>query len=157
MTYHVAGIDSRWPIIFTVASITGIIALYCATELHHTQSIAIESVPGAASAWLATVVAIGLLPTHISAIIGVLKIRHKENILMWLLVIYGGVGALYPILITVNHIGTTATLRLPLSFVYRFNWFVSLISLGALALAGAVGAYRTRQECRVLVGAPGAF
>jgi hypothetical protein len=156
MTYHVAGIESRWPIIFTATSIAGYIALYCATELCHTQALAIESVPGAASAWLAVVFAIGLLPTHISAIIGVLQIRHKENILMWLLVIYGGVGALYPILIITDHIGTNSV-RWQLSFLYPLVWVILLISLGALALAGAIGAYRTRQECRVLVGVPGTF
>jgi hypothetical protein len=156
MTYHVAGIDSRWPIIFTVISIAGYIAFYCATELCHTQALAIESVPGAASARLAVVFAIGLLPTHISVIIGVLQIRHKENLLMWLLAIYGGVGALYPILIIADHIGTNGV-RWQLSFLYPLVWVILLISLGALALAGAVGAYRARQECRVLVAAPGAF
>ena len=59
MTYRVADIDSRWPLVFTVTSITGMIALYCATELHHTQTLAIEAVPGAASAWFAIAYASG--------------------------------------------------------------------------------------------------
>jgi hypothetical protein len=70
MTYDVAGIDSRWPIFYTAISIAGMIALYNVTDLHHTQTLAIEAVPGPASAWFAVVYAIGLLPTHISAIIG---------------------------------------------------------------------------------------
>ena len=106
MTYRVADIDSHWPVVFTVTSVTGMIALYCATELHHTQTLAIESVPGEASAWFAIAPAIGLLPTHISAIIGVLKMTHKDNLMVWLLAIYGGVGALYPLLIVADHIGT---------------------------------------------------
>jgi hypothetical protein len=156
MTYHVAGIDSHWPIVFTVISIAGMIALYCATELRHTQTLAIETVPGEPSSWFAIFYAIGLLPTHISAIIGVLQIRHKENLLMWLLAVYGGIGALNPILIVADHIGTR-TLRWSLSATYPLVWVILLISFGALSLAGAVGAYRTRQECRVLVAAPGAF
>lgn len=156
MTYHVAGIDSRWPIVFTATSIAGMIALYCATDLHATQSLAIETVPGVASAWFAVFYAIGLLPTHISAIVGVLKIRHKEKLIVWLLAIYGAVGALNPVLIVADHIGTYA-LRWPMSFIYPLVWVILLISFGALSVAGVVGAYRTRQECRVLVATPGAF
>lgn len=93
MTYDVAGIDSRWPIFYTAISIAGMIALYSVTDLHHTHTLAIETQPGATSAWFAIFYAIGLLPTHISAIIGVLKMEHKDNLIVWLLAIYGGVGA----------------------------------------------------------------
>jgi hypothetical protein len=147
-TYRIADIDSYWPIVFTVASITGMIALYCATELRHTQSHAIETVPGAASAWFAISLAIGLLPTHISAIIGVLRMTHKDRITVWLLAIYGAVGALYPVLIVADHIGTH-TLRWPMSFIYPLVWVIWLISFGALALAGVLSAYRTKQDHRV--------
>jgi hypothetical protein len=51
MTYHVADIDSHWPIVFTVTSITGMIALYCATELRHTQTLAIETGPSRITAY----------------------------------------------------------------------------------------------------------
>jgi hypothetical protein len=145
MTYRVADIDSHWPILFTATSITGMIALYCTTELHHTQTLAIETVPGAASAWFAIVLAIGLLPTHISAIIGVRRMAHKDNLMVWLLAIYGGIGALYPVLISVNHIGTR-TIRWPLSSLYSLNWVIQLISFGALSLAGAIGACRAKQD-----------
>jgi hypothetical protein len=148
MTYRVARIDSHWPIVFTVTSITGMIALYCTTELHHTQTLAIEAVPGAASAWFAIVLVIGLLPTHISAIIGVLEAKHKDNLMVWLLAIYGGVGALYPILIVVEHIGTH-TLRWPMSFIYPLVWVIWLISFGALSFAGATSAYRAQQAGHV--------
>src|SRR5437588_4486295 len=53
MTYDVAGIDSRWPIFYTATSIAGMIALYSVTDLHHTHTLAIETVPGATSAWFA--------------------------------------------------------------------------------------------------------
>jgi hypothetical protein len=153
MTYHVADIDSRWPMVFTVTSITGMVALYCATELRHTQTLAIETVPGAASAWFAVVYAIGLLPTHISAIIGVLKMRHKDNFMVWLLAIYGGVGALNPILIVADHIGTHTT-RWPMSVIYPLVWVIQLISFGALSLVGVIGAYQTTQYHRVPAGLP---
>jgi hypothetical protein len=148
MTYRVADIDSHWPILFTATSITGMIALYCTTDLHRTQAIAIETVPSTASAWFAICLAIGLLPTHISAIIGVVEMKHKDNLVVWLLAIYGGVGALYPIEITVNHIGTR-TIRWPLTSLYSFNWVIQLISFGALSLAGVISAYRTKQGHRV--------
>jgi hypothetical protein len=151
MTYHVADIDSRWPIVFTVTSITGMIALYCATELRHIQTLAIETVPGAASAWFAIFYAIGLLPTHISAIIGVLQMKHKDSLMVWLLASYGGVGALNPILIVADHIGTH-TLRWPLSITYPLVWFILLISFGALALAGAISAYRAKLDNRLPAG-----
>jgi hypothetical protein len=151
MTYHVADIDSHWPILFTAASITGMIALYCATELHHTQSLAIETVPGAASAWFAIAYAIGLFPTHISAIIGVRRMAHKDNLMVWLLAIYGGVGALNPVLIVADHIGTH-TLRWPtMPFIYPLVWVILLISFGALALAGVISAYRTKQDHHVVL------
>jgi hypothetical protein len=148
MTYHVADIDSRWPIVWTVTSVTGMIALYCATELRHTQTLAIETAPGAASAWMAIFYAIGLLPTHISAIIGVLKMTHKDNLMVWLLAIYGSVGAINPALIIADHIGTH-TLRWPLSVTYPLVWVVLLISFGALSLAGVIGASRAKQDGRV--------
>lgn len=148
MTYRVARIDSHWPLVCTVISMTGIIVLYGATELHHAQAFPIETAPGAASAWFAIVVAVGLLPTHISAIIGVLEAEHKSSIMVWLLAIYGGVGAVYPLLIVANHIGTGAT-RWPLSFLYPLVWVVLLISFGALSLAGVIGAYRANQDGRV--------
>ena len=153
MTYHVADIDSHWPIVFTVTSTTGMIALYCATELRHTQTLAIETVPGAASAWFAIFYAIGLLPTHISAIIGVLEMTHKDSLMVWLLAIYGGVGALNPILIVADHIGTHA-LRWPLSVTYPLVWVILLISFGALSLAGVIGAHRTKQDHRVRAELP---
>jgi hypothetical protein len=144
MTYDVAGIDSRWPIFYTAISIAGMIALYSVTELHHTQTLAIETVPSAASAWFAVVYAIGLLPTHISAVIGVLKMEHKDNLMVWLLAIYGGVGALNPILIVADHIGTH-TVRWSLSFLYPLVWVIQLISFGALSLAGVISAYRAKH------------
>jgi hypothetical protein len=154
MTYDVAGIDSRWPIFYTAISIAGMIALYSVvTDLHHTQTVTIETVPGAASAWFALFYAIGLLPTHISAIIGVLKMEHKDNLIVWLLAIYGGVGALNPILIVADHIGTH-TLRWPLSVTYPLVWVILLISFGALSLAGVIGAHRTKQDHRVSAELP---
>jgi hypothetical protein len=155
MTYDVAGIDSRWPIIYTAISIAGMIALYSATDLHHTQTLAIETVPGAASAWYAIALTIGLLPTHIAAIIGVLKMTHKDNLMVWLLAIYGGVGALYPILIVADHIGTH-TLRWPMSLLYPLVWVIWLISFGALSLAGVIGVYRTKQDYQVAAGSASA-
>jgi hypothetical protein len=145
MTYRLARIDSQWPMVFTVTSLTGMIAVYFATDLHRTQTIGIEMVPGAASAWFAIVLAIGLLPTHISAIIGVLEADHKDNMMVWLLAVYGGVGALYPIWIVVDHIGT-GTVRSPMAVIYPLVWVIELISFGALALAGAISVYRTRQS-----------
>ena len=153
MTYHVADIDSHWPIVFTVTSVTGMIALYCATELRHTQTLAIETMPGEASTWFAIAYAIGLLPTHISAIIGVLKMTHKDNLMVWLLAIYGGVGALNPIVIVADHIGTH-TLRWSFSATYQLVWGIQLISFGALSLAGVIGAYRTKQDHHVPVELP---
>jgi hypothetical protein len=148
MTYRIADIDSYWPMVFTVASITGMIALYCATELRHTQSLAIETVPGAASAWFAIFLAIGLLPTHISAIIGVLQMAHKDSVMVWLLAIYGGVGALNPVLIVADHVATH-TIRWSFSFIYLLVWVILLISFAALAFAGVLGTYRTKQDYRV--------
>jgi hypothetical protein len=144
MTYRVARIESYWPIAFTVTSMTGMVALYCATDLRHTQKFAIDSVPGAASAWFAIFFAIGLLPTHIAAIIGVLSVTQKDNLMVWLLAIYGGVGAVAPVFIVANHIGTH-TVRWSTPFVYLFVWVIWLISFGALALAGAISTYRTKQ------------
>jgi hypothetical protein len=144
MTYRVARIESHWPLVFTVTSIAGMIAFYCATDLHHIQKPAIDSVPGAASAWFAIFFAIGILPTHIAAIIGVLSMTHKNNIMVWLLAIYGGVGIIAPIFIVANHIGTN-TVRWPISFVYLSVWIIWLISFGALALAGTISTYQTKQ------------
>jgi hypothetical protein len=62
--------------------------------------------------------------------------------------IYCGVGAVYPLLIVANHIGTGAT-RWPLSLLYPFVWVILLISFGALSLAGVIGAYRAKQDGRV--------
>lgn len=148
MTYYIAHIDSYWPMALTAASITGMIAIYCATELRHTQSLAIETVPGAASAWFAIFLAIGLLPTHISAIIGVSRMTHKDHIMVWLLAIYGAVGALYPVLIVADHIGTS-TLRWSFSGLFALVWVILLISFAALAFAGVLGAYRIKQDYRV--------
>jgi hypothetical protein len=148
MTYRVARIESPWLLVFTVTSITGMVALYCATELRHTSQAPLESSPGAASTWFAIVAAVGLLPTHIAAVIGAVRAEHKSSIMVWLLAIYGGVGAVYPLLIVANHIGTGAT-RWPLSFLYPFVWVILLISFGALSLAGVIGAYRTKQDGRV--------
>lgn len=153
MTYHVADIDSRWPLVFTITSITGMLALYSATELRHIQTLAIETVPGAASAWFAVFYAIGLLPTHISAVIGVLKMNRKDNLMVWLLAIYGGVGALNPILIVADHLGTYS-LRWPLGVTYPLVWVILFISFGALSLAGIIGAYRSKHDERVPVADP---
>jgi hypothetical protein len=153
MTYDVAGIDSRWPIFYTAISIAGMIALYSVvTDLHHTQTVTIETVPGAASAWFAIFYAIGLLPTHISAIIGVLKMEHKDNLIVWLLAIYGGVGALNPILIVADHFGAQ-TPGWSASIVYQLVDVIMLINFGALSLAGVIGPYRTKQDYLQL-GAP---
>jgi hypothetical protein len=151
MTYHVAGIDSHWPIVFAVTSIAGMIALYCVTELRHTQTLAIEAVPGAASAWFAVFLAIGLFPTHISVIIGVLEMEHKDNVVVWLLAVYGGIGAIYPLLIVADHIGTHTT-RWPMSFLYPLVWVIQLINFGSLSVAGVIGAYRTKQDSQAAVG-----
>jgi hypothetical protein len=144
MTYDVAGIDSRWPVFYTAISITGMIALYSVTDLHHTHTLAIETQPGATSAWFAIFYAIGLLPTHISAIIGVLKMAHKDNLMVWLLAIYGGVGAFVPVLIVADHFGTR-TLRWSLSVLYPLVWSILLISFGALSAAGVISAYRAKH------------
>jgi hypothetical protein len=148
MTYRVARIESPWLLAFTVTSITGMIALYYGTELHHASQAQAESSPGAASTWFAIVAAIGLLPTHIAAIIGTVRTGHKDNLMVWLLGTYGGVGAVYPLLIVANHIGTGA-IRWSPSFFYPFVWVVLLISFGALSVAGAIGAYRAKQDSRV--------
>jgi hypothetical protein len=155
MTYDVAGIDSRWPIFYTAISIAGMIALYSVTDLHHTQTLAIETQPGATSAWFAIFYAIGLFPTHISAIIGVLKMEHKDNLMVWLLAIYGGGGALNPVLIVADHIGTH-TLRWPMSVTYPLVWGFLLISFGALSLAGVISSYRTKQDYQVAAGSASA-
>jgi hypothetical protein len=148
MTYCVAGIESHWPMVFTGASIAGMIGIYGATELHHTRSLAIEVVPGAASAWFAIFYALGLLPTHISAVIGVLRMKRKDSGMVWLLAIYGGVGAINPVLIVVDHIGTDTT-RLSMSVIYPLVWVVQLVSFGALAFAGVLGVYRAKRDSRV--------
>jgi hypothetical protein len=148
MTYDVAGIDSRWPIFYTVISIAGMIALYSVTDLHHTQTFAIETQPGATSAWFAIALAIGVFPTHISAVIGVLKMEHKDNLMVWLLAIYGGVGALYPVLIVADHFGAQ-TPEWSMSVAYQLVNVILLISFGALSLAGVIGAYRTKQDYQV--------
>jgi hypothetical protein len=117
------------------------VTVYFATELHTTQSIALENVASAASAGFAIFLAVGLLPTHISAIIGVLRTKHRDTSMVWLLAIYGGVGAFYPIEITINHIDTQG-LRWSLASLYSLNWVIQLVSFGALSLAGAIGVYR---------------
>jgi hypothetical protein len=144
MTYRVARIDSHWPLVFTGTSLIGMLSFYCATDLHDTKTLALDAVAGAASAWFAVFYAIGLLPTHISAIIGVLSMTHRDNFMVWLLAVYGGVGALAPVFLVANHIGTH-TVRWPISFAYPLVWTIWLISFGALSLAGVVGAYRTKQ------------
>jgi hypothetical protein len=144
MTYDVAGIDSRWPVFYTAISIAGMIALYSVTELRRTQTFAIETVPGAASAWYAIALAIGVFPTHISAIIGVLKMAHKNNLMVWLLAIYGGVGALYPVLIVADHFGAQKP-GWSVSVIYQLVNVILLISFGALSLAGVISAYRANH------------
>jgi hypothetical protein len=141
MSYRVARIESYWPILFTVTSIVGMIAFYCGTDLHNVQRPAIDSIPGAASAWFAIFYVIGLLPTHIAAIIGVLSMTHKNSLMVWLLAIYGGVGAIAPVFIVANHIGTVR----PISFTYLFVWITWLISFGALSLAGVISTHQAKQ------------
>jgi hypothetical protein len=145
MTYYVARIESGWPLVFTVTSITGMATVYFATELHATQIIALEHGASAASAGFAIFLAVGLLPTHISAIIGVLRMKHRDTSMVWLLAIYGGVGALYPIEITINHLGTRG-LRWSLTSLYSLNWVIQLVSFGALSLAGVIGVYRAGHD-----------
>ncbi|SKS82082.1 Uncharacterised protein [Mycobacteroides abscessus subsp. massiliense] len=140
-TYRIAGINPTWPIVYTATSIAGMLALYCATELRHTQTLAIETVPGAASAWFAIFYALGLLPTHIAAIVGVVKAKHKDTAMIWLLGIYGGIGAVNPILIVGDHIGTH-TLRWPLSITYPLVWVILFVSFAALSSAGIIAARR---------------
>lgn len=92
--YYVARIDSLWPLIFTGASITGMLAVYGATDLHsqHSSWTAgsgwaeispisewLDLSPGAASTWFAVAFALGVFPTHIAAIIGVLEVRQPDN------------------------------------------------------------------------------
>jgi hypothetical protein len=148
MTYYVAGIDSRWPIVFTVLSITGMIVLFFATDLSHGQTNNMQEVPGAASAWFLIAFAVGFFPTHISAIIGVLKMEHKDNVVVWLLAIYGGVGAVYPLLMVADRIGTH-TARWSYSVTGWLEWVIWSISMGALSAAGVIGAYRTTHDGRV--------
>lgn len=140
-TYRIAGINPIWPIVYTATSITGMLALYCATELRHIQTLAIETVPGAASAWFAIFYALGLLPTHIAAIVGVVKAKHKDTAMIWLLGIYGGVGALNPLLIVGDHVGTH-TLRWPLAVTYPLVWVILFVSFAALSAAGIIAARR---------------
>lgn len=140
-TYRIAAINPTWPIVYTATSIAGMLALYCATELRHTQTLAIETVPGAASAWFAIFYALGLLPTHIAAIIGVVKAKHKDTVMIWLLGIYGGVGALNPVIIVGDHVGTH-TLRWPLSVTYPLVWAILFVSFAALSAAGIIAARR---------------
>jgi uncharacterized membrane protein (UPF0136 family) len=40
LTYRIAQVESPWPIVFTLTSLTGIVTLYCATELHGPQDLA---------------------------------------------------------------------------------------------------------------------
>lgn len=140
-TYRIADIDPTWPLVYTVASIAGMLALYCSTELRHTQTVAIETAPGAASAWFALFYAAGLLPTHIAAIAGVLKAKHKDTLIIWLLAIYGGIGAINPVIIVGDHIGTHE-LRWPLAVTYPLVWVILFISFTALSAAGIIGARR---------------
>jgi hypothetical protein len=79
---------------------------------------------------------------------------HKDNLMVWLLAIYGVVGALYPVLIVADHVGTNALRWLP-SVTYPLIWVIFLISFGALALAGITSASRTKQNHRVHAGLPG--
>jgi hypothetical protein len=62
--------------------------------------------------------------------------------MMWLLAVYGVVGALYPVLIVADHIGTT-TVRWQPSAFYPLVWGILLASFGALTIAGSIGAHRT--------------
>ncbi|KPG25855.1 hypothetical protein [Mycobacteroides immunogenum] len=144
-TYRLAAINPTWPIVYTAVSIAGMLALYCATELRHTQTLAIETVPGAASAWFAIFYALGLLPTHIAAIIGVAKAKHKDTAMIWLLGTYGAVGAINPAIIVGDHIGTH-TLRWPLSVTYPLVWVVLFISFAALSAAGIIAARRKHTD-----------
>lgn len=142
-TYRIANINPTWPIVYTATSIAGMLALYCSTELRHTQTLAIETVPGAASAWFAIFYALGLLPTHIAAIIGVVKAKRTDTLMIWLLAVYGAVGALNPIIIVADHIGTN-TLRWPLAITYPLVWVILFTSFTALSAAGIIGARRLR-------------
>jgi hypothetical protein len=63
---------------------------------------------------------------------------------MWLLAVYGGVGAICPILLVANHIGT-ATTHWSMSVLYPLIWVLSFVSFGALALAGVISAARNKR------------
>ncbi|GLE59585.1 hypothetical protein NJBCHELONAE_48980 [Mycobacteroides chelonae] len=142
-TCRVAGLNTLWALVLTWVSIIGMCVVYLLTNLSTTPSLVVETVPGPPSYIFSWLLAAGLLPTHIAAIIGARK-GQKNRILFWLFGIYGGVGALYPLLMVLDRIDMY-TLRWPLEATYPVVWTIQLISFAALSLAGVVGANQHRR------------
>lgn len=143
-TCEVAGMNTLWALVITWASIIGMTAVYLITNLSTTPSLVVETIPGPPSYVFSWLLAVGLLPTHIAAVIGAKK-GQESRILFWLFGIYGVVGALYPLLMVLDRVDMY-TLRWPLEATYPIVWTIQLVSFTALSLAGVVGARRYAQS-----------
>ncbi|OHU55888.1 hypothetical protein BKG83_17055 [Mycobacteroides chelonae] len=143
-TCEVAGMNTLWALVITWASIIGMTAVYLITNLSTTPSLVVETIPGAPSYVFSWLLAVGLLPTHIAAVIGAKK-GQENRVLFWLFGIYGVVGALYPLLMVLDRVDMY-TLRWPLEATYPIVWTIQLVSFTALSLAGVVGARRHIQS-----------
>ena len=144
VTCRVAGLNTLWALTITWASIMGMCAVYLTTNLSTTPSLVVETIPGPPSYVFSWLLAAGLLPTHIAAIIGARK-GHQNRTLFWLFGIYGGAGALYPLLMVLDRTDMY-TLRWPLETTYPIVWTVQLISFAALSAAGIIGAYTAAKQ-----------
>ncbi|ORA57275.1 hypothetical protein [Mycobacteroides franklinii] len=142
-TCRVAGLNTLWALVITWVSIIGMSAVYLLTNLSTTPSLVVETIPGPPSYIFSWLLAVGLLPTHIAAVIGA-KRGVENRVLFWLFGIYGAVGALYPLLMVVDRIDMY-TLRWPLETTYPVVWTIQLISFAALSAAGIVGANQHRR------------
>ncbi|WP_078363061.1 hypothetical protein [Mycobacteroides chelonae] len=143
-TCEVADLNTRWALVITWVSIIGMCAVYLITNLSTTPSLVVETIPGPPSYVFSWLLAIGLLPTHIAAVIGA-KRGVENRTLFWLFGIYGVVGALYPLLMVLDRVDMY-TLRWPLEATYSIVWTIQLVSFTALSLAGVIGARRYLQS-----------
>lgn len=147
VTCRLADLSLTWPLVFTWVSIVGMCAIYPITNLSTTPSLVVETIPGPASYVFSWLLSAGLLPTHVAAIIGARK--GHDRVMFWLFGIYGGIGALYPLLMIIDRVDMY-TLRWSLDVTYPVVWTIQLISFGALSLAGVIGANYYRRATNEL-------
>lgn len=139
-TCEVADLNTFWALVITWTSIIGMCAVYLITNLSTTPSLVVETIPGPPSYVFSWLLAAGLLPTHIAAVVGAKK-GQDNRVLFWLFGIYGVIGALYPLLMVLDRVDMY-TLRWPLEATYPIVWTIQLVSFTALSSAGVVGARR---------------